>query len=125
MTIQFGLALTEGKVIRALPGGLTFSMSDANAERMLGILGLQARVEDTAFLPHQGMAALLTRISSEIQSRLTRDGDNRVRYELPRLEHLQVLFGMANRRGLGVVVTRLPGVEEARPVAQARQRVNQ
>jgi hypothetical protein len=125
MTIQFGLALTQSTGIRAVPGGLTFSMSDANAERMLGILGLEARVQDSAFLPHQRMPDLLTRISSEIERRQGRYDDTRVRYELPRLEHLQVLFGMANKRGLGVVVTRLPGVESWPSLAHARARVSQ
>ena len=125
MTIQFGLALTYETGIRSVPGGLTFSMSDENAERMLGILGLHAGVQDTAFLPHQRMEALLTKISNEIEVRQGRQNDTRVRYELPRLEHLQVLFGMANKRGLGVVVMRLPGADSLPSPVHARTRVRQ
>ena len=107
MTIQLSLAWSDRDArVRCVPGSITLSMSPENAVRMLAILGVED--QQSCFLPHQSMGELAGRALSELRARQSIPHDSRMRYEVPRLEQLHVLFSTALKKGLGVAVTRLP-----------------
>ncbi len=108
MTVQLSLAWADREQrVRCIPGGITLSMSRQNAVRMLSILGVED-TDEASFLPHQAMGALAGRALAELRMRQTISHDAKVRYEVPRLEQLHVLFTTALKKGLGVAVTELP-----------------
>jgi hypothetical protein len=106
MTIHFDLMPQEVRKHGGYrPSRLKLSMSDANAARMLHILGIEAPVDEAGYLPHDLIGELLQRTKQAREARLDRV-DKSVRYELPRLEQFQVLFGEALKRGYGVLMAR-------------------
>lgn len=106
MTIHFDLMPLEVRKHGGYrPSRLKLSMSNANAVRMLNILGIEAPVDEAGFIPHDLVRELLERTTQAREARLER-ADPSVRYELPRLEQFQVLFGEALKKGYGVLMAR-------------------
>jgi hypothetical protein len=106
MTIHFDLMPQDVRTHGGYrPSRLKLSMSNANAARMLHILGIEAPVDEAGYLPHDLIAELLQRTREAREARLDK-ADKSVRYELPRLEQFQVLFGEALKRGYGVLMAR-------------------
>jgi hypothetical protein len=106
MTIHFDLMPLEVRKHGGYrPSRLKLSMSNANAVRMLNILGIEAPVDEAGFIPHDLVRELLERTTQAREARLER-ADRSVRYELPRLEQFQVLFGEALKKGYGVLMAR-------------------
>jgi hypothetical protein len=106
MTIHFDLMPLEVRTHGGYrPSRLKLSMSNANAARMLQILGVDVPVDEAGYLPHDVIGELLQRTTQAREARLDK-ADRSVRYELPRLEQFQVLFGEALKRGYGVLMAR-------------------
>ncbi len=87
------------------PSRLKLTLSNANAVRMLQILGVEAPADEAGFIPHDLVGELLQRTIDARTARLAR-ADRSVRYELPRLEQFQVLFAEALKKGYGVLMAR-------------------
>jgi hypothetical protein len=106
MTIHFDLMPPDVRTQGGYrPSRLKLSMSNANAARMLGILGVEAPVDEGGFIPTELVGELLQRTTEARAARLQR-ADRAVRYELPRLEQFEVLFAEALKKGCGVLMAR-------------------
>jgi hypothetical protein len=106
MTIHFDLMPLDVRAHGGYrPTRLKLSMSNANAARMLQILGIEAPVDEAGFIPNDLLGELLQRATQARTARLERE-DRAVRYELPRLEQFEVLFAEALKKGYGVLMAR-------------------